>query len=148
MGIFFMNEHPFFGKVIHTYTTKEAVADGVLVKVDPAISSEAGIKYPVYLTRAVYQKYVCVPDELRNEQDHEGRLWDILFMFAFKARTTKENSMTFTVIVRLPNTGDWESNEKRCSDNNQREVRLHAVINAQDFDDPSPAIFLMKPGED
>jgi hypothetical protein len=148
MGIFFMNEHPIFGKIIYTYTTREAVADGTLVKVDSKISQKAGIKYPVYLTRAVYEKYVCVPEELSHEQDHDGRLWDILFVFAFRAKVTSGNSLTFNVIVRLPNKGDWKNNEKRCADGNQRQVKLHAVITARDFDDPSPAIFIMKPGED
>jgi hypothetical protein len=31
---------------------------------------------------------------------------------------------------------------------NHREITLKAVIQGKDFDDPSPAIFIMKPNED
>jgi hypothetical protein len=77
-----MND-PIFGKPIFTYTTKEAVEDGFLVEIDLKILSEVGIKFPVFLTRSVYDKYVCVPKELEHEQDLDCRLWDLLYMFAF-----------------------------------------------------------------
>ena len=48
-------------KVISVYTTKQAVADGVLIRVDDSRSQEAGIKYPVYLSLGVFTKYVQVP---------------------------------------------------------------------------------------
>jgi hypothetical protein len=44
--------------------------------------------------------------------------------------------------------GDWEKNEKIDGDRLIRTVTLKAFITAQDFDDPSPAIFIMKPDED
>jgi hypothetical protein len=143
-----MND-PIFGKPIFTYTTKEAVEDGFLVEIDAEILSEAGIKFPVYLTRSVYDKYVSVPKELEHEQDFDGRLWDLLYMFAFKARNCSSSTVDFQFICRLPNKGDWEENEKRQSINPvQRLVTLHSEIRARDFDDPSPAIFIMKPHED
>jgi len=49
-------------EVIDTYSTKQAVKDGYLVRIDEKISKEAGIKYPVYLTRAVWNKYVELPE--------------------------------------------------------------------------------------
>ena len=73
-------------KIISTYTTKEAVADGTLVLVADSESKEAGIKYPVYLTRAVWDKYVEVPAGMESEQNLSGRLWDILWMFRFTAK--------------------------------------------------------------
>jgi hypothetical protein len=49
----------------------------------------------------------------------------------------------------LQNTGNWERHEKRISDMPEhREITLKAVIQGRDFDDPSPAIFIMKPNED
>ena len=56
-------------EVIDTYSTKQAVEDGFLVRVDQKISKEAGIKYPVYLTRAVWDKYVEVPEGFEGVQD-------------------------------------------------------------------------------
>ena len=53
-------------EVIDTYSTKQAVEDGFLVLVDRKVSKEAGIKYPVYLTRAVWDKYVELGSILQN----------------------------------------------------------------------------------
>ena len=71
--------------VIFTYTTGEAVEDGSLILVDEKISKQAAINYPVYLTQAVFLRYVQVPRELKGLQDESGRLWDLLLMFTRKA---------------------------------------------------------------
>lgn len=139
-------------EVIDTYSTKQAVEDGFLVRVDPKVSKEAGIKYPVYLTRAVWDKYVKVPEGLEQVQDLGGRLWDVLYMFTFAARSCSKSTLTYKLNVVLADKGDWESNEKVDPDlDHNRTIRLvtlKSVIQAQDFDDPSPAIFIMKPSED
>ena len=69
-------------EIVSTYSTKEAVDDGFLVKVESKASKEAGIKFPVYLTRAVWDKYVEVPKGMEQLQNVSGRLWDVLYMFA------------------------------------------------------------------
>ena len=61
--------------LIHRYTRAEALADGVLVDVTET-AKEAGIRYPVALTRAVWERYVRVPDGVLC-QNEAGRLWDI-----------------------------------------------------------------------
>ncbi len=138
--------------LIFSFSTKDAVEEGSLVKVDQKISKEAGIKYPVYLTRAVWDKYVEVPDVLNAGQSIDGRLWDVLYMFAVAARACSGNMLTYQMNVVLADKGDWEPNEKLDPDmdgnRTMRLVTLKSVIQAQDFDDPSPAIFIMKPGED
>ncbi len=139
-------------EVIDTYSTKQAVADGFLILVDQKISKEAGIKYPVYLTRAVWDKYVELPEVFEKVQDLDGRLWDVIFMFAMAARNCNQSLLSFKLNVVLADKGDWEANEKldpECLDNRTiRLVTLKSVIQPQDFDDPSPAIFIMKPNED
>lgn len=148
MGAIIMHDN-LFGKVIFTYSTKDAVRDGVLVLVDKKISKEAGFKYPVYLTQAVESKYVQVPKEFADEQDYDGRLWDILIMCVFAAKKEPGFRLLFQFICRLPNKGDWEKYESQYLHYpNSRMVTLKAEIRAQDFDDPSPAIFIMKPDED
>ncbi len=147
------HEDPIFGKVISTYTTREAVADGFLIELLPTVSAElrdAGIRVPAYLTTGVWEKYVEVPEGMEGEQDVAGRLIDILNMFRFAVKKSKGDSafMPFQFVCRLPNKGDWERNEKREGDEGLRLVTLHATIRARDFDDPSPAIFIMKPDED
>jgi hypothetical protein len=60
-------------KIVSTYSTREAVAEGFMVKVDSKASEESGIKFPVYLTRAVWDKYVEVPkgmEQLKNLSGH------------------------------------------------------------------------------
>jgi hypothetical protein len=137
-------------EIVSTYSTREAVADGFLVKVDSKASEEAGIKFPVYLTRAAWDKYVEVPKGMEQLQNLSGRLWDVMFMFAFHARNVSSNFLQFDFISFMPDEGNWEANEKLESPENRlnRLVTLKAVIQAQDFDDPSPAIFIMKPNED
>lgn len=63
-----------FGEVIHSYTRAQALEDGVLVDVSET-AREAGIKFPVALTRAVWESYVAVPEGVVR-QDEPGRLWD------------------------------------------------------------------------
>jgi len=139
-------------EVIDTYSTKQAVEDGFLVLVDQKISKEAGIKYPVYLTRAVWDKYVELPEGFESMQDVDGRLWDVLYMFMFAARSCDSSTLMYKLNVVLADKGDWEPSEKLDPDldgnRNTRLVTLKSIIQARDFDDPSPAIFIMKPSED
>ena len=139
-------------EVIDTYSTKQAVEDGFLVLVDQKISKEAGIKYPVYLTRAVWDKYVEVPEVPNAGQSIAGRLWDVLYMFMFAARSCNSSTLMYKLNVVLADKGDWEANEKLDPDLDgnriMRLVTLKSVIQARDFDDPTPAIFIMKPNED
>jgi len=79
------NATSIFGDVIHSYTRTQAIEDGVLVDVTP-VAREAGIKFPVALTRAVWDKYV-VPGPRAKEygQTKSGRLWDTLWMLRLAA---------------------------------------------------------------
>ena len=49
-----------FGEVISAYTRAQAIEDGILVDVSET-AREAGIRYPVALTRAVWESCVTVP---------------------------------------------------------------------------------------
>ena len=135
-------------ELIYAYTTKQAVEDGMLVLIPAVTSKEAGITFPVYLSQAVWSKYVQVPETLEGEQDESGRLWDILWMFRNAARKISGSYLEFKFICRLPDLDDWESNEKMFENRLQRMVTLKSICQAQDFDDPSPAIFILKPNED
>ena len=65
-----------FGPVIYSYTRKQAVADGFQIEVSKT-AREAGITFPVFLTRSVFDSYVAVPPGV-EAQDEAGRLWDIV----------------------------------------------------------------------
>ena len=56
----------FFGGVIYAYTRAQAVADGVQVDVTKT-AQEAGIKFPMFLTRAVWEAYVAVPPDVTGQ---------------------------------------------------------------------------------
>ena len=46
--------------IIYAYTRSQAVADGVQVEVSKT-AAEAGIRFPVFLTRGVFDAFVTVP---------------------------------------------------------------------------------------
>ena len=135
--------------LIFSYTTKQAVIDGELVVVPVEKREEVGIKFPVYMTRSVWNRYVQVPVEMEGQQDLSGRLWDVLFMFALQARKTSSDRLIFRFVCQIPVQCEWLDNELKAGDDSLlRGISLKAVIQAQDFDDPSPAIFIMLPNED
>jgi hypothetical protein len=115
--------------LIHRYTRADAIRDGVLVDVS-ATAREAGIRYPVALTRAVFERCVAVPPGVAC-QDEAGRLWDVLFLLALAARRSKGNEVRFAVHVR--------------SDNRERTpllVRLKAVCGPGDQGEPVVTVML------
>jgi hypothetical protein len=59
-------------ELIYCYLRKQALEDGIQVNVSET-AKEAGIRYPVFITRTVYERCVAVPDGV-SEQDEAGRL--------------------------------------------------------------------------
>ena len=135
-----MNEHNHntaepFGPVIYSYTRAQAVADGVQVDVS-TVAAEAGIRFPVFLTRGVYDAYVTVPDGVTG-QDEAGRLWDVVWLLRFAILRAKPGADRLPVALYVRN------------DNRRAKlVKLIATCGPLDLDDPAPAITLMLPGED
>ena len=123
------NESP-FGPVIYSYTRAQAVADGVQVEVTKT-AQEAGIKFPVFLTRTVFDGYVAVPEGVTG-QDEAGRLWDICWMLRFAI--LRSHGHTDRVPVAL-----YVRNDNRRA----KLVKLIAQCGPLDMDDPQPAITLM-----
>jgi hypothetical protein len=128
------NESP-FGEVIYSYTRKQAIADGVQVEVTTT-AQEAGIKFPMFLTRAVFDKFVAVPEGVTG-QDEAGRLWDVVWMTRFGIIRARPGC------DRIP-VAFYVRNDNRAA----RLVKLIATCGALDMDDPQPAITLMMPDED
>ena len=129
------NENSPFGEVVYSYTRSQAVADGVQVEVSNT-AQEAGIRFPVFLTRAVYDAYVTVPPGV-TAQDEAGRLWDVLTMTRFAILRSRPGCDHLPVALYVRN------------DNRRlRLVRLTAVCGPLDIDDPQPAITIMLLDED
>ena len=128
------NESP-FGEVIYSYTRSQAVADGVQVEVSK-VSAEAEIRFPVFLTRTVYDHFVTVPEGVTG-QDEAGRLWDIVWMLRFAIMRSRPGCDRLPVALYVRN------------DNHRAKlVKLIATCGALDIDDPQPAITVMMPDED
>ena len=83
----------FFGEVISTYTRAQAIEDGVLIDAG-SMASEAGFKWPVALTSAVWADCVAWTEddsEQQVHQDQSGRLWDVVYMASHAIRTSKDS---------------------------------------------------------
>jgi hypothetical protein len=125
-----------FGPVIYAYTRSQAVADGLQVEVSK-VAEEAGIRFPVFLTRAVFDNYVAVPPGVTG-QDEAGRLWDVIWLlrFAIRKAQTGQTRLPYALYVR-----NSDSHPARL-------VKLVATCGPLDIDDPRPAITVMLPDED
>lgn len=132
-----------FGDAIYQYTRAQAIEDGVLIDVT-ATAKEIGIKYPVALTTAVYDEYVVVPKALKGVQDEAGRLFDILWMYAWAVRIGEisGNQGLFSVSFLMYETKSISEQERA----RQETITLKAVCGPND--DDSPCITIMKPDED
>ena len=120
--------------LIYRYTRAQAVADGVLIDVS-AVAREAGIAYPVALTRAAWERCVTVPPGVEC-QDEAGRLWDVLWLLRLAlGRSDGGPEVRFGVHVRDDNR-----------EGTPPLVRLKALCGPGDAGEP--VITLMMPGED
>ena len=129
------NQESPFGPVISSYTRAQAVADGVQVEVTKT-AQEAGIKFPMFLTRAVFDAYVAVPPNVTG-QDEAGRLWDVVWMTRFAIMRARGNSDRVPVALYVRN-----------DDRAAKLIKLIATCGPLDIDDPQPAITVMLPDED
>ena len=128
------NESP-FGEVIYSYTRKQAVADGVQVDLTKT-AQEAGIRFPVFITRTAFDAYVTVPPNVSG-QDEAGRLWDIVWMLRIAIQRSQPGCDRIPVAL-------YVRNDNRAA----KLVNLIATCGPLDIDDPQPAITVMLPGED
>lgn len=119
--------------IIYRYTRRQALEDGVLVDVS-AMAQEAGIKYPTAVTARVWHELVVPNDEQKSwGQDQSGRLWDVLYMFAFNARKFSGNLLEYEVLV-VRNRVEPDT------------VKLKAICGPGD--EAEPVITIMFPEED
>jgi hypothetical protein len=124
-----------FGPVVYSYTRAQAVADGVQVEVSK-VAQEAGIKFPMFLTRAVFDAYVAVPPNVTG-QDEAGRLWDVVWMTRFAIMRSRGHTDRLPVAL-------YVRNDNRAA----KLVKLIATCGPLDIDDPQPAITVMLRDED
>lgn len=131
------NSESTFGNVIYSYSRAQAIEDGVLVDVtDTPEFLEAGFKFPVAMTRTVWNQCVAVPEGVIG-QDVAGRLWDLLYMLRIVIQRSGQHTDTALMELHVRN------------DNRQGEpplVSLKAVCGPGDQGEP--VITVMLPEED
>ena len=122
--------------VVYQYTRSQAIADGFQIEVTKT-AQEAGIRFPVFITRGVYEQCVAVPPGVTG-QDEAGRLWDLVWLLRFAIIRSKPGTS------RLPFALYVRNSDKHPA----RLTKLIATAGALDIDDPAPAITVLLPDED
>lgn len=84
---------------IYSYTRQDALEDGSLIDVT-TMAKEAGFKFPVAVTSAVWNGYIQPSSEAIG-QSINGRLWDTLCMAAQAGKKVQGGMMFFSVIFVL-----------------------------------------------
>lgn len=125
-----------FGPVIYAYTRAQAIEDGLLVDVSET-AREAGFRWPVALTRAVWDMVEQIPESKRGLQDEAGRLWDVLWMASLAARNAQPGQERVLYQLLM----DRQGTRKRL-------LQLAIQIGGAAPDDPQPCITIMLPEED
>lgn len=120
----------FIGGILGALTHAQAIACGLQVDVTQT-AQKAGIMFPVFLTRAVFNTCVAVPEGVLA-QDEANRLWEVVRMtrLALLRSHGHTDRMTMALYVRNDNY-------------TIRLIKLIAVCSALATDDPHPAITVM-----
>jgi hypothetical protein len=149
-------------EVIHVYSRRQAIEDGVLVDCEQAPMGEMCrqlMKWPLAMTTTAFHRYVWPIDEEANlppGQSLEGRFWDVVWMFraAVKgrvpARQIDPSKLLFDFYCIVADPALWP-NERldataRCGPEGMRLVTMKAVSGPGD--DGEPVMTFMLPEED
>ena len=121
-------------EILSLYTRSQAIEDGFLVDVSD-MAREAGFKWPVAVTRRVWDEIVTPdPRAVPWGQSEQGRLWDVLYM----ARIAVRGSTGMVVHYRL---------SVILKERQRRTVTLKVVIGGE-APDGGPRVTIMMPDED
>src|SRR5262245_26658245 len=118
--------------LIHSYSRKQAIKDGVLVDVT-ATAVEAAIRYPTAVPAAVWERSGKRPDGV-GRQDERGRLWDIIWLRR--------------VAILHDEASDTLPFELHVRNDNHRPVPVTLKAVCGPDDDGNPCITILLPDED
>jgi hypothetical protein len=132
---------PFEGaEVIHVYTRAQAIADGELVELPEPICREAGFRYPVAVTRSVWEECIHWPETESGLQMESGRMWDVLWMARCAGLSARQADRVTYQLHVVPRGAD-------ASDDGPPPL-VTLVLHIGPGDTAEPVITIMKPGED
>ena len=124
------NDEPPFGKAINRRTRSQALAD--LEQFDVTSSAkDAGIRFPTFITRAVYDNYVAVR-EGGSEQDTVLKLWNLMGLTRMAIQQCQDEVGRVEVQLCVRNDNAVAAL-----------VRFIVTVGPLDFDDATPAITIM-----
>lgn len=122
-------------EIIVAYSRAQAIHDGTLIDVTE-MAKEAGFKFPVAVTAAVWNIIVPSLKQKERGQDIDGRLWDTLYMLNYAIKTNKDNVQD-RLIYEVYYANDTGKPKSR---------KLKSVIGPGDCGEP--VITIMLPDED
>jgi hypothetical protein len=129
------NSYP-LRQAICTWSRAQAVADGLQMDITRT-AQKAGIRFPVFLSRAVFDACVAIPEGATSQGEAE-RLWNIAWALRFAIRRAGAHGqiyVRFAIYV--------------CDDDGRPKlVKLTASCGALDFDDSQTAITIAMPDEE
>lgn len=120
--------------LIFTYTRKQALEDGLQMKLEgekAQMAKDVGYKYPIYLTACVIDIIDIAVNNPKHCNDWNGVLWDILWMSRNYATTIDKQTHSFQVII----TGVGR----------KKYHKFYIQCGPTDIDDPTPALTIMTP---
>jgi hypothetical protein len=123
--------------IIDVYSRKDALEDGFQVDANKEPFAEVSrqhYKFPIYMTRSVYDLIERAVQNERWANDWKGVWHDILWMSRVMKRHIDESTVVFQVIIR--------------GAGRKSKYTMIAEVGPKDYDDPSPAITIRLPGED
>jgi hypothetical protein len=123
-------------QVIHSYTRKEAIENGeqILATGELAnIAKSIGYKYPVYMTRGVFELIEKAVSNQEHCNDWKGVFNDVMTMSRHCARAINMSCSQFICII----TGTGRV----------RKHTFYLEVGAMDINDPAPVMTLMLPSD-
>jgi hypothetical protein len=115
--------------VISVYTRAQAIDDGELVDVSET-ASEAGFRYPVAVTRAVWAMIENIPASKRG-QDVAGRLWDVLWIAKLQAKRVGGMQTMFSLIMHHGRKS-WVTFKMYCGPGDEGEPVITIMLPDED----------------
>lgn len=142
-----VNKNPFAdAPVISSYSRAQAIEDGVLIDVSE-MAREAGIRYPVAITAAVFGEVVTPPEVARaNGESEEGRLWDVMQMLLWAIRGKRHQNQMDLGDGGEPDDTVWF--EVLATDDHERKQHHRLWAKCGPADNLEPTITVMMVGED
>jgi hypothetical protein len=121
-------------EVVYAYTRKEAIEEGEQVLVEgelAGIARGAGYKYPMYMTRAVFELIERAVNNKKCHNDWSGVFSDVMITSRYCSRAIGLSCRQFICII----TGTGRT----------KKHTFYMEVGAMDIDDPTPVMTLMLP---